>query len=43
MAEIYELSGDNKSAFEYVKEAENIDDSEEYKFLYRKYAALNRK
>lgn len=43
MAEIYKLSGDIKTAFEYIKEAENIDNSEEYKILYKEFAALNRK
>ena len=43
MADLYKLSGDNKSAFEYIKEAESIDHSEEYRQLFREYAALNRK
>lgn len=43
MANIYRLSGNNKTAFDYVKEAESIDDSEEYKILYREFATLNRK
>ncbi len=43
MAEIYKLSNDIKTAFEYIKEAESIDDSEEYKILYREYASMNRK
>ena len=32
-----------KTAFDYIKEAESIDDSEEYKILYKEFAALNRK
>lgn len=43
MAEIYKQLGDIKTAFDYVKEAENIDPAEEYKILYREFAALNRK
>lgn len=43
MAEIYKSAGDIKTAFNYVKEAESISDSEEYKILYKEYAALNRK
>ena len=43
MAKIYKLNGDIKTAFEYVKEAESINHSEEYKILYREYASLNRR
>lgn len=43
IANIYKLNGDNKTAFDYIKEAESIDNSEEYKILYREFAALNRK
>jgi len=43
MADLYNSKGDIKTAFDYVKEAENIDDSEEYKVLYKQYAAKNRK
>ena len=43
MADLYKLSGDNKSAFEYIKEAESINHSEQYKQLFKEYAALNRK
>ena len=42
-AKLYELLDDYKTAFEYAKEAESICDSEEYKILYKKYAALTRK
>jgi tetratricopeptide (TPR) repeat protein len=42
-AELYKFSGDNETAFEYIKEAESIDNSEEYKRLFKEYAALNRK
>jgi hypothetical protein len=43
IAELYKLTGDNKTAFEYIKEAENIDPTEKYKELFREYAKLNRK
>lgn len=43
MAEFYNKIGDNETAFEYVKDAESIDESEEYKLLYKKFAAINRK
>lgn len=43
MAEIYKRAGDIKTAFEYIKEAESIDNSEKFKLLFKEYAALNRK
>lgn len=43
MSNIYKLKNDIKTAFEYIKEAESIDNSTEYKIMYRDLAALNRK
>ncbi len=43
MAEIYKAKEDFKSALEYIKEAESIDNSTEYKILYKELATLNRK
>ena len=43
MAELYKLSGDNQTAFEYIKEAESINSTEEYRQLFREYALLARK
>ena len=43
MALLYKSLGDNKTAFEYAKEAESIDSSEEYRILYREFALMNRK
>lgn len=43
MSKIYKLKNDIKTAFEYIKEAESIDDSTEYKLLYKELASLNRK
>lgn len=43
MSNIYKLKEDIKTAFEYIKEAESIDNSTEYKIMYRELAALNRK
>lgn len=43
MSNIYKKKNDIKTAFEYIKEAENIDNSTEYKIMYKELAALNRK
>lgn len=43
MSDIYKKKNDIKTAFEYIKEAESIDDSTEYKIMYKELAALNRK
>lgn len=43
MSRIYKLKDDVKTAFEYIKEAESIDNSTEYKILYKELASLNRK
>ena len=43
MAGIYKAKEDFKSALEYIKEAESIDNSTEYKILYKELATLNRK
>ncbi len=43
MSNIYKEAGDIKNALEYIKEAENIDSSTEYKIIYSELAALNRK
>lgn len=42
MSNIYKLNNDIKTALEYIKEAESIDESTEYKILYKELAALNR-
>ena len=43
MSKIYKAMNENKLAFEYITEATNIDDSIEYKLLYRDLVQLNRK
>ena len=43
LALIYAILQDNKTAFDYIKEAQSIDNSEEYKILYKKFATLTRK
>ena len=43
MSEIYKAKGDYKTALEYIAEAQSIDDSSEYKFLYSELVKLNRK
>ena len=43
MSGIYEAKGDIKTALEYVKEAENISGSTEYKMIYQRLASQNRK
>lgn len=42
MSTIYKLNNDIKTALDYIKEAESIDDSMEYKIMYKELAALNR-
>ena len=44
MSRLYREKGDSKNAFEYIKEAETLDENnEEYKLIYKELAALNRK
>ena len=43
MSRIYRAKNDIKTALEYISEAESIDNSAEYKFMYKELAALNRK
>ena len=43
MSEIYKVSGDLQAALDYIKEAESIDGSIEYKIMYSELASLNRK
>ena len=43
MSEIYKVSGDLQAALDYIKEAESIDGSTEYKIMYSELASLNRK
>ena len=43
MSKIYKAKNDIKTALEYISEAESIDNSTEYKLLYKELAALNRK
>lgn len=43
MSEIYKVSGDFKTAIDYIKEAESIDNSTEYKIMYSELVSLNRK
>lgn len=42
MSNIYKLKDDVKTALEYIKEAESIDESVEYKIMYKELASLNR-
>jgi len=42
MSTIYRLNNDIKTALDYIKEAESIDESTEYKIMYKELAALNR-
>ena len=42
MSTLYKLNDDIKTALEYIKEAESIDGSTEYKILYKELASLNR-
>jgi tetratricopeptide (TPR) repeat protein len=43
MSDIYKNKGDYKTALEYISEAQNLDESNEYKFLYSELVKLNRK
>lgn len=43
MSEFYKNKGDYKTALEYVSEAETLDNSNEYKFMYSELVKLNRK
>lgn len=43
MSEFYQLKQDYKTALEYISEAQSLDDSNEYKFLYSELVKLNRK
>jgi len=43
MSKIYKAKDDIKTALEYISEAESIDNSTEYKLIYKELAALNRK
>ena len=43
MSKIYKAKKDIKTALEYISEAESIDNSTEYKLMYKELAALNRK
>lgn len=42
MSTIYKLNNDIKTALDYIKEAESIDNSTEYRIMYKELAALNR-
>jgi len=43
MSEFYKSKQDYKTALEYISEAENLDNSNEYKFMYSELVKLNRK
>lgn len=43
MSEFYKAQEDYKTALEYISEAENLDSSNEYKFMYSELVKLNRK
>ena len=43
MSEIYKNQKDYKTALEYISEAQSLDDSNEYKFMYSELVKLNRK
>ncbi len=44
MSGLYKEKGDFKTAFEYIKEAETLDNkNSEYKIIYKELAAKNRK
>ena len=43
MSKIYQAKNDIKTAFEYIQEAENLDNSTEYKIMYKELASLSRK
>ena len=43
MSEFYKEKEDYKTALEYISEAESLDNSNEYKFMYSELVKLNRK
>ena len=43
MCELYQLKKDYKTALEYITEAENINPSNEYKYIYSELVKINRK
>ena len=43
MSEFYKAKKDYKTALEYIAEAESIDDSNEYKYMYSELVKLSRK
>ena len=43
MCEFYQLKKDYKTALEYITEAENINPSNEYKYIYSELVKINRK
>ena len=43
MSEFYKSKQDYKSALEYISEAESLDNSNKYKFMYSELVKLNRK
>ena len=43
MSKIYKAKNDIKTALEYISEAESMDNSTEYKLMYKELASLNRK
>lgn len=43
MSEFYKIKQDYKTALEYISEAESLDNTNEYKFMYSELVKLNRK
>ena len=43
MSEFYQAKEDYKSALEYISEAQNLDNTNKYKFRYSELVKLNRK
>ena len=43
MAEFYAAKQEYKTALDYISEAQSLDDSNEYKYLYSQLVKLNRK
>ena len=43
MSDFYKKKEDYKTALDYISEAQNLDESSEYKFLYSELVKLNRK
>ena len=43
MSEFYKRKKDYKTALEYISEAESLNNSNEYKFMYSELVKLNRK